>query len=79
MSLSNYPPGVSGNEPMITGGEDFEFACPTCGEELMFNGDRWDASADCPKCGEVWVTPEELLQSAADEQARDAAQDARFE
>ena len=29
--LSNYPPGVSGNEPQIIGGPDFYLKC-VCGE-----------------------------------------------
>jgi hypothetical protein len=40
MSLSNYPPGVSGNEPQITG----EWPCENCGATLP-------EEADCPECG----------------------------
>ena len=39
MSLSNYPPGVSGNEPQITG----EWPCSSCGARLP-------EEVDCPTC-----------------------------
>ena len=31
-SLSNYPPGVSGNEPQIAGTTEFYLRCTGCGE-----------------------------------------------
>lgn len=40
MSLSNYPPGVTGNEPQITG----EWPCENCGATLP-------EEVDCPECG----------------------------
>lgn len=78
MSLSNYPPGVSGNEPQIAGEDEFEFCCPSCTEELTFWGDRDHATADCPNCGEVTVSPADLLQSAYDEMRIDEIRDERF-
>jgi DnaJ-class molecular chaperone len=39
MSLSNYPPGVSGNEPQITG----EYPCAHCGATLP-------EEAECEMC-----------------------------
>jgi ribosomal protein S27AE len=37
---SNYPPGVSGNEPQLTG----EWPCSNCGATLP-------EEAECPECG----------------------------
>lgn len=45
--LSNYPPGVTGNEPQITG----EWPCADCGATLPEEG-------NCPECGEALEIPE---------------------
>lgn len=46
MSYSNYPPGVSGNEPQITG----EYPCENCGATLP-------EEPECPECGKLleWI------------------------
>lgn len=79
-SLSNYPPGVSGNEPQIVGYDDdeFEFVCPGCDLELTFLGDWSDATAECMNCGWVSVCPGELIQSAVDEARGDAERDGDY-
>lgn len=59
--------------------DTFEFACPTSDHDLTFEGDRFEATAECPECGTVVVCPDELIQSAADEAAIDAARDERFD
>jgi len=40
----DYPPGVTGNEPQITG----EWPCVNCGRTLP-------EEAECPECGEPMV------------------------
>jgi hypothetical protein len=52
---SNYPPGVSGNEPQITG----EWPCEGCGETLP-------EEADCPDCGGVVTYEADELWHCAD-------------
>lgn len=47
----NYPPGVTGSEPEITG----EWPCPKCGGE---GGDREDRTK-CWFCGGSGIAPEE--------------------
>lgn len=59
--MSNYPPGVTGNEPQIAGalaerGEDKE-----CGQEATLpftdeNGKVWHITVDCPFEGKVDVS-----------------------
>ncbi len=49
--LSNYPPGVSGNEPEIIGGDDH---C-ACGEPIETDGIGYTEEA-----GEFWVPPEKV-------------------
>lgn len=75
MRASNYPPGVTGLEPQIAGYGEYEFVCPTCDEELVFSGTKWDAWATCPTCGEVNVDPSDLWESEAAEQANDQRRD----
>jgi hypothetical protein len=53
--MSNYPPGVSGNEPQITG----EWPCEEC------YGERGEQDEDgrvltCPRCRGTGIEPEEL-------------------
>jgi hypothetical protein len=52
---SNYPPGVSGNEPEIAGYPE----CPMCGISFGDHGEGWDPATDrhyyicpvgCTKC-----------------------------
>lgn len=43
MSLSNYPPGVTGNEPMIAGGEEIDHP-----HEFQFDAANPE---DCFLCG----------------------------
>lgn len=51
--MSNYPPGVMGNEYEIAG-PDYEKEiddrlCPTCGSPLMeegYRGERWEVCSD---------------------------------
>jgi len=49
----NYPPGVTGNEPQITG----EWPCEECG------GQGWDEDEDgkhaCPHCDGSGMEPED--------------------
>lgn len=40
--MSNYPPGVTGREPEITG----DWPCPVCGSRTAFC-----LCAPCPGCG----------------------------
>ena len=48
MSLSNYPPGVTGNEPQIAGYSE----CPRCGASYE-ESDSWenDGYLFCGECG----------------------------
>ena len=73
--MSNLPPGVTGHEWQIAGADEFEFSCPTSDHDLTFYGDVFEATADCPECGTVTISPDELYQSEADERAIDAARD----
>ncbi len=73
--MSNFPPGVTGNEVQIAGADEFEFTCPGCGDDLVFLGDKFEAWAECPDCGEVTVSPLELWESEAAERAGDMARD----
>jgi hypothetical protein len=40
--LSNYPPGVSGNEPQIAGEEEKLFLVCECGEAFDTIEDAWE-------------------------------------
>jgi len=54
MSLSNYPPGVTGNEPHLTG----EYPCSECdGAGGDFDEDGGHA---CPRCKGRGIEPEEF-------------------
>ena len=54
MGLSNYPPGVSGNEPEITG----MWPCGECDGE---GGERdEDGVQTCPRCEGSGIEPEEF-------------------
>lgn len=75
--MNNYPAGVTGHEVAIAGADEFEFSCPTCSEDLTFVGDKWQAEADCPECGTVWVCPDELLEDMEDQRRADAWEDAQ--
>src|ERR1700760_2143179 len=54
---SNYPPGVTGNEPEITGEWpcecDRDPDCKKCDGKGFVNGDEaiWNVVLDCPNCG----------------------------
>ncbi len=51
--MSNYPPGVTGNEPQITG----EWPCPQCGGA---GGDfDEDGGHSCWFCAGTGIAPEE--------------------
>lgn len=50
--MSNYPPGVTGNEPHLTG----EWPCIGCGGS---GGDRYEAEV-CPHCKGSGIEPEEF-------------------
>lgn len=50
----NYPPGVRGNEPELTG----EYPCAECyGEGADQDEDGWNS---CPRCEGSGIEPEEL-------------------
>ena len=61
MSLSNYPPGVTGNEYAIAGpdgdGIEVDIECPECGTEFTGTISTYKSTASyeegtvCPKCG----------------------------
>lgn len=63
--MSNYPPGVTGNEWQIAGvfsEYDEERECPACEEETLVsvalltrNADR--ESCECLTCGYQWDAP----------------------
>lgn len=55
--------------------DEFEFSCPTCDHDLTFEGDKFDAEAECPECGPVSVSPYELWESDAAEARMDADRD----
>jgi hypothetical protein len=50
--MSNYPPGVTGNEYEIAGPDyerEIDEPCPTCGSPMMeegYRGDRWNVCHD---------------------------------
>jgi hypothetical protein len=50
--MSNYPPGVTGNEPQITG----EWPCDDCGGR-GYEEDE-DGKSSCPSCDGTGVYPE---------------------
>ncbi len=52
--MSNYPPGVSGNEPEITG----EWPCPSC-EGAGGERDEDGAGVSCWFCSGSGIAPEE--------------------
>jgi len=85
MNLSNYPPGVTGNEPEIAG---YDGPCDVCGKSVD------DCICpQCPICGEygnllcyedgVLVRSEEQIESRAEyerlEVAMEEAEAVRFE
>mgnify|MGYP001252619288 CR=1 FL=1 len=53
--MSNYPPGVTGNEPPITG----EWPCDNC------DGNGFDVDEDgkfaCPVCNGTGILPEDVV------------------
>lgn len=51
--MSNYPPGVTGNEPQITG----EWPCRACGGEGGFRDEETPSS--CYWCKGTGIEPEE--------------------
>jgi hypothetical protein len=51
--MSNYPPGVSGNEPQITG----EWPCGYCG-----GASKYDPNEYCPLCKGSGIHPEEAFE-----------------
>lgn len=51
MSLSNYPPGVTGLEPEIAGDEEYEDECYECGAEVTGYGAHGFFEYDCDGCG----------------------------
>jgi DNA-directed RNA polymerase subunit RPC12/RpoP len=64
---SNYPPGVSGNEPHLTG----EYPCANCGATLP-------EEADCTECGGVLAPDEKTGSSWVCEQCGHVAGDANL-
>ena len=65
MNLSNYPPGVSGNEPQIVGYPE----CPECDEPYDADPDEF-GGLDCPNCGHVIAAgfdPDERYDRAREE------------
>jgi hypothetical protein len=75
--VNNLPPGVTGNEWQIAGADEFEFGCPTSDHDLTFSGDQFEATAECPECGTVTISPVEIWESDAAEAAGDAERDER--
>ena len=74
--MNGYPPGVTGMEPQIAGCDEFESTCPECGEiDLLFYGDKWEATSECPTCGEVIIYPHSLAESIEAEARADAVRD----
>jgi hypothetical protein len=56
--VSNYPPGVTGNEPQIVGYPEVNLSEQTCGAEFTHpitddNGKVWHVTLDCPWEGDV--------------------------
>ena len=52
-SVSNYPPGVTGNEYEIAGPDyerELDTSCPDCGGDLVQMGYRWDTWVVCAYC-----------------------------
>lgn len=65
---SNYPPGVTGNEPQIAGYPEIEeeIECPNCGETnevvgFVVSGSKfaYTISFTCPDCEYEWEEDEE--------------------
>lgn len=58
--MSYYPPGVTGNEPHLTGEPEPE-ECPTCeGRGAIEGGRPMGGPATCPRCeGDGVIVPEE--------------------
>ncbi len=54
MGLSNYPPGVTGNEPELTG----IWPCSRCNGEVEWN-DEGRPGSSCWFCGGTGVDPED--------------------
>ncbi len=50
MIPSNYPPGVSGNEPEIVGYDEMELACANCDETVTLYGSNGYYTGSC-SCG----------------------------
>lgn len=71
--MSNYPPGVTGNEPQITG----EWPCSYCGGE-----GGWmdcDGGEVCPLCKGTGIYPEEAWpKSDAEKELATAIENAGF-
>lgn len=64
MSLSNYPPGVTGREPQLTG----EWPCAACGTTLPEEVDGEPFEGDeCP--GGCYDEGDDLLDRQRDERA----------
>lgn len=67
--MSNYPPGVTGNEPQIVGYDEHETECENCGAEVTAFGQFTRGpgsrmglfSYECEACGfesyenEIWL------------------------
>lgn len=53
--MSNYPPGVTGNEPQITG----EWPCDVCGG-YGYDEDE-DGKHACPACRGTGIIPEDNI------------------
>lgn len=80
MSLSNYPPGVTGNEPEIAGYDEIPWTCSECDTEGTAYGSRVSDhfTFECEQCG----SDEEIIGALASEEAEramDAARDERLE
>jgi hypothetical protein len=82
MSLSNYPPGVSGNEPAISGYDesdgvqDLECECGFSGEIPTFEVYEhgvvyWTADWTCPDCSESYSSGGEYDPADYDNWERD--------
>lgn len=77
---SNYPPGVTGNEPQIAGWDEITVTCPECGEETLLFGDSGFFSGDCEHCEVYFEHNEyEIQQAAYEERRMDEMRDERME
>jgi hypothetical protein len=87
MALSNYPPGVTGNEFPISGPtrewlvEDFE--CPASDCDYVGPADAWyhpdeGEFIDCPQCGGSICQGDDLFEEDPDD-ARDRWLDQKWE